>query len=99
MYSYFSPVILKALGADKIIDNGSGTLYVCTKDDSKIQMVNGTRATDAEVETQEVWQIKQVAETTDASGNTVTTIKYPYGRTTFSFSVDQISSYNFEYRR
>lgn len=98
MLQYLSPVVLKALGADLIIDNGSGVMYVCTKDDSKIQRTGGQRPTDAELEKQEIWQIKQVSELTVSSGTT-TTIKYPYGRTGFDFTIDQIANYTFEYKR
>lgn len=86
---------LDVLGADLIIeDTANKKTYVCSIDRAKFDRSSGV-----EIEKQPCWSIKLIESATDSETNRNTTsIKYPNGSRNFSFAVDQIESYTYDYK-
>ena len=89
-----SPMYLSAQGADLVIDDGNGTMYVCTMDSSIADRTSGAIA----FEEQSIWQIKRVQETTE-NGVTTTTIMFPNGRNAFAFQASEYANYTYNYSK
>ncbi len=79
--------------ADLIIDKGNGILYVC-----KLSRF-AERGQGVDVNTEPHWQIKRIREFTDDNGNKCTDIMFPHGNDKFDFRIDEIDSYQYEYKR
>ncbi|MCQ2605377.1 MAG: hypothetical protein MJ204_02650 [Bacteroidales bacterium] len=89
-----SPQFLQALGADLIIDDNNGTMYVCTMDSS----IADRSANAIPFEQQSIWQIKRVQETAE-NGLTKTTIMFPNGRNAFAFVAADFETYSYNYSK
>lgn len=85
----YSPSNLASIEADLIIELGTD-IYLCW-----CSRKNGTPDT-----SEECWKIKKVEQTaTTINGvtGTQTKILYPYGKKTFDFAPDNLSSYSFSF--
>lgn len=89
-----SPEFLQALGADLVIDDNNGTMYVCSMDSA----IADRSTTAIEFVKQPIWQIKRVQETTE-NGITTTTIMFPNGRNAFAFVAEDYADYNYTFSK